>query len=105
MVMHMEDLPNYIELCGFSEIDQNSMTTVRRMVGNYARKLEDHCEQFERLKLTLKNIHKSDDHPGRFELHGKLIDNGKSYASEAIDQDLFISLNLAMKKLEASISR
>ena len=94
-----------VELSGFTEVDKNSMDTVRKMVDTYAKKLEDHCDDFQGLKVTLKNVHNSEDHPGRFELHGKLIDSGRTAVSEAIDANLFVALDSAMKKLESSIAK
>lgn len=99
------ELGGNIQLSGFSEIDRNSMIVVKKLVGNYARKFQDMCQQFEGLKVTLKNVHKSEDHPGRFELHSKLIDNGKTYATESIDTNLFVTLDATLKKLEASIAK
>ena len=99
------ELGGNIQLAGFGEIDRNSMIIVKKMVGNYARKFQDHCEAFEGLKITLKNVHKSEAHPGRFELHSKLLDKGKPYATEATDNNLFVTLDNTLKKLESSIAR
>ncbi|MBI4449191.1 hypothetical protein HY641_04155 [Candidatus Woesearchaeota archaeon] len=94
-----------VELSGFGDVDKNSMDTVRRMVDGYARKLQDHCDDFQGLKVTLKNVHNSKDHPGRFELHGKLIDSGRTSVSLAVDVNLFVALDAAMRKLESGVAK
>ena len=88
-----------IELSGFSTLDNGSMIVLKKIVGNYVRRIEEKCENFEALKLTMKPVHQTENQMKKFELHGKLIDNGHIYPSEAVEHNLFIGVDNCLRKL------
>ena len=101
----MEDtlaLGGNIELSGFRDIDGARMIVLKKIVGNFARKLSDQSENFEKLSLNLKSVH-AHESGSKFEMHGKVIDNGKVFASQVTDQNLFIVLDSVLKKIENSM--
>jgi hypothetical protein len=91
-----------IILSGFKDIDGSSMFVVRKVVGNFVRKIQAICENFENLTLNLKPVHESEK-TSKFEIHGKLIDNGKVHTAENTDRNLFFSLDKVLSKLEMNI--
>jgi len=101
----MEDileLGGSITLSGFKEIDRGSMAILKKIIGNYAKKFSETCEQFESLSLTIKTVSR-DSH--KFEMHGKVLDNGKVFTTEVVDHNLFFVVDKALKKMENSMQR
>jgi ribosome-associated translation inhibitor RaiA len=92
-----------IELSGFREIDGGSMIVVKKIVGSYVRKFNDRLQNFQKFSLHVKKVHNNEENP-LFELHGHIIDNGKTYAAEIAERNLFIAVDTVMKKLENSLS-
>jgi hypothetical protein len=84
-----------IELAGFRELDRSQMVVVKKIVGSYARKFSDRSEKFEKLGLTMKKVGNS-----KFEIHGKITDNGKVNTSEVTELNIFVGLDKVLKKLE-----
>jgi len=89
-----------IELVGFKELDGGSMVIVKKMVGNHVRKMTDMATNFEKLTLTLKQVHGSN---GKFEINAKVIDNGRPVTSEVTDFNLFMTLDKALTKVGNSM--
>ena len=93
--MDVLELGGNIELVGFKDVDRGSMIIVKKLVGNHVRKMNELTSNFERLTLTIKPIHGG----GKFEVHARLLDNGKQLVSEATDFNLFFTLDRALTKL------
>jgi len=93
----IQQLGGNIELTGFREIDGGSMIILKKIIGNYARKFSDRLGNMEKLSLTVKNIGSN-----KFELHAKLVADGKVHTSEITDHNLFVLADSALKKLENS---
>ena len=96
-------LGGHIELAGFKELDRGSMSILKKIIGNYAKKFSESCEQFEGLSLHMKQIH--GEGSNKFELHGKVINKGAAYTSEVTDHNLFFVVGKALKKLENSLQK
>ena len=95
-----------IELSGFRELDSGSMIILKKIIGNYVRKLSDQSEKFEGIRIVLKPAFSSNlEKPSRFEVHGKLFDNGKTYAAEHIDNNVFVTVDRVLSKIERSVMR
>lgn len=94
----MIELGGNIKLTGFREIDNSSMVILKKMIGNYARKMSEKCNNFEGLEMTLKTVHDN-----QFEIHSKLIDNGSSKNSQVTERNIFIGVDSSLKKVLNSI--
>ena len=91
-----------IELSGFKECDYGVMLILKKIIGNYARKMNDVSEQFEKLSLTMKTIH-SKEKSEKYEIHAMLIDKGNSITGEATERNLFVAVDSALKKIEKNL--
>lgn len=89
-----------IELSGFSNLDGGQMIVLKKIVGNYARKMEEKCKQFEALKLHLKQI----GDQKKFELKGQVVDGGNIYPSSTTEHNLFVGVDSVLKKLVNTIN-
>ena len=87
-----------IELSGFRDIDSSSMIVLKKIIGNHARRIAELTKKLEVLHITLKPIHEREKSE-KYEVHVKLIDNGKVFASEAIGRNLFVVIDAALKKI------
>ena len=103
----MEDLLQLggnIELSGFKEVEPGCMVILKKIVGNYARKFSEQCESFERLSLSIKKVHETEASK-KFEVHGMVIDKGKTFTSEITDRNIFIVVDTVLKKIGNEIKR
>lgn len=103
MVETME-LGGNIELTGFSELDPGVLVVVKKVVGNYAKRLSEIEKDFEKLQVTLKTVHKTAKSE-KNELHAKVIAKGKPYTAEVTDLNLFFALDKVLKKVENEICK
>lgn len=98
----MEDnlqLGGNIELSGFGSLDKGIMVILKKIVGNYARKMSDMSSNFENLSLRMKTVHDN-----KYELHAKLMDNGKAFTSSTVERNLFVAVDSVLKKIMKEIS-
>ncbi|HJX05167.1 MAG TPA: hypothetical protein VJ461_00480 [Candidatus Nanoarchaeia archaeon] len=93
------ELGGHITLVGFREVDRAELVVVKKIVGSYTRKLSDTVPGFERIALTLKPIHKTDEGHPKFELHAKAIVSGKPVTAEVVERNLFVGLDDVLKKV------
>ena len=87
-----------IELTGFRSIDSSSMSVIKKIVGTYAKRLAELTKKLEILHITLKPIHEREKSE-KYELHVKVIDNGKVYASKTTDRNLLTAIDSALNKI------
>ena len=83
-----------ISLTGFSEMDSRTMIILKKIIGNYAKRMSTKTDNFEKLTMSMKTVHNN-----QFEIHAQMIDNGKQFSSENIDRNLFIAVDNALKKI------
>ena len=103
----MEDvkqLGGNIELSGFGSLNGGEMIILKKIVGNYVRKMEEHCQQFNGLKLRLKSLHQTGDKVKKFELHGQLMDAGHVHPEEVVEHNLFVGVDEICKKLVNAVT-
>jgi ribosome-associated translation inhibitor RaiA len=99
----MIELGGNISLVGFNEIDPGTMVVVKKIVGNYGRKYSEVCKKFESLSVSVKKVHEREKSE-IYEMHIKLLDDGKPVNSKVEDRNLFVALDNAMKKVEKQIT-
>ena len=87
-----------IQLSGFRDIDSSSMIVLKKIIGNYARRISELADKMQSLHVTLKPIHEREKSE-QYEVHAKLIDDGKVYASEMVDRNLFVAVDSVLKKM------
>jgi len=88
-----------IELSGFKELEPGEMIVLKKIVGHFAEKFSKMCENFEKLHILKKDVHKQ-GHSQKYEIHGKLLEDGKIHTVESTEHNLFVALDDVMKKLE-----
>lgn len=95
-----------IELSGFREIEKINNVVINKIVGNYARKFSEIGSNFEKLQLHLKTVHASEDgNSKKIELHARVFNNGKVFASEVVDRNLYFALDAVLKKVKAEMEK
>ena len=90
-----------IELAGFSGIDSGSMIILKKIIGNYVRKYVSLDAGFERLGLSMKKVHGSNN----YELKARLEVKGKMLNAEHTDRNLFFCIDRLLKKLEKELAK
>lgn len=93
------ELGGNITLVGFSERDFAELIVTKKVVGQYARKLNDSVEGFSHLTLTLKSVGNK-----QVEMHVKAEVSGKVFTSEMTGHNLFIVLDAVLKKIVTQVS-
>ena len=100
----IQQLGGNIELSGFRDVDRSTMIVLKKIIGNYARRFSDLCSGFEKLSVHMKVVHATEGSE-KFEVHGKVLDNGKNYISELTDRNMFIVIDNVLKKIENEIQK
>lgn len=95
----MIELGGNITLVGFKDVGFSEMVVVKKIVGNYARKISDKIGGLDELTMTVKPIHHTSEDSFKYELHVKVIQKGKVYTTEVVDFNLFVAIDDAMKKI------
>ncbi|MEK6983342.1 MAG: hypothetical protein AABX33_02115 [Nanoarchaeota archaeon] len=87
-----------IELTGFRDIDSSSMVVLKKIIGNHARRISELTKKLETLHITLKPVHEREKSE-KYQVHAKVIDNGKVYVSELTDRNLLVVIDNVLKKI------
>ena len=87
-----------IQLSGFRDIDGSSMVVLKKIVGNYAKRISELSKKMEVLHITLKPIHEREKSE-KYEVHAKVVDDGMVFASEMVDRNLFVAVDSVLKKI------
>lgn len=98
------ELGGSISLSGFNKVERPVMTVLKKIVGNYVRKINDKSENFQGLNLNLKLVHEREKSE-IYEIHAKMIENGNPVVSSATDRNLFVAIDSALKRIDKEISR
>ncbi len=93
------NLGEKIQLSGFKQIDRGNMSIVKKIVGNQVRKIQESLDNFERLKVHLKPIHKTEKSMNH-ELHAELIYSGKVKNAETTNRNIFMGLSEIFRSFE-----
>ncbi len=91
-----------IELSGFRVVDSSSMIVVKKIIGNHARRISELTKKMDRLHITLKPIHRKEKSE-KYEVYARVLDDGKVYASEAVDRNLFTAVDIALKRIASEL--
>jgi len=90
----MIELGGNIKLIGFDELDSASLIVIKKITGNYARKISEKVgSTVDELSLELKN---SDAQKG---INSSLKIKDKTLTAEVTDVNLFYALDKALSKL------
>ena len=92
----MEDYK--VELAGFRDIESSSMAIVNKIISGHSMRIADLTKKMEKLHITLKLVHEREKGE-KYDIHVKLLDNGKAYVSHFTDRDLFVAVDTALNKL------
>ena len=90
----MIELGGNIKLDGFHTLDPPTMIVIKKMVGNYAKKINDTVMPFEELLLNLEQDGEKD-----FRLNARLVAGEKVCDVNAQDCNLFFALDRALSKV------
>ena len=87
-----------IELAGFRDLDGATMVVLKKIVGNHTKRIEELADKLELLHLTLKQVHEREKSE-KYEIHAKIVDDGKVFASDVTDRNLFVAVDNVLKKI------
>ena len=96
----MIELGGNIKLDNFDYVDLPTLIIVKKLVGNYAKKIHDNIAPFDELKVGL--IEKEVEGK-RVELGASLTSNEKICEAFASDVNLFFAIDKALRKIMADI--
>jgi ribosome-associated translation inhibitor RaiA len=97
------NLGSSIQLSGFRDLDGGKMVILKKIIGNSVKKISERAEKFENIELVMKPI--GDENSGKYEVHAKLVDNGKVITAKETDRNMFIVVNNVLTKIFNEISR
>lgn len=89
-----------IELSGFSGLDGGAMIVLKKIIGNYVSKMNNQVSKLEKVSITMKVVHDN-----KFELKAKLVDNGNALHSSAVDRNIYVAVDSALKSIMSQIAK
>ena len=87
-----------VQLAGFRDIDSSSMDIVDTNIQNHAKRIAELAEKEVKIHITLKPIHEREKSE-IYDIHAKVTDGGKVYASHVTDRNLFVAVDKALQKV------
>ncbi|MBT3262356.1 hypothetical protein HN992_00790 [Candidatus Woesearchaeota archaeon] len=91
----MIELGGNIKLKGFSEIDNASLIVIKKIVGNYAKKLAETTDDFQNLILSLES-----KTPKDFKINIEFQKTSENLNSEIQGENLFFTLSKALEGIK-----
>ena len=98
------NLGEMIQLSGFKVVEPGEMVVIRKLVGSQVRKFQEMIDNFERLTIHLKPVHKTEKNM-IYELHADLIHSGKNLNVQTESRNLFMALSDIFRKLEELVKK
>ncbi len=83
-----------ISLSGFKDLEGSKMIVIKKIVGNYVKKMQEKKNNFEGINIHLKQVHSN-----QFEIHAKAVFDGNPYNSEVVDFNLFFAVDKVLGKI------
>jgi len=96
--METIELGGNINLVGFKELEPQQLIVVKKIVGNFVKKIQTRYKEFNSIIVDLKRVHNSGS-----QIITKLVIENKNYAVEVTDFNLFFALNKALKRVEEQL--
>jgi len=96
----MEDinLGGNITLSGFKDLEPGSMFIIKKMVGNYVKRMSEKAK-VQNVTVNLKRVHGTEDGTkSKFEMSAKLVSD-KIYNAEHTDFNLFVATDKVLAKI------
>ena len=87
----MIELGGNIKLVHFDDVEPALLIVVKKVVGNYTKKISEHLSSFKEIEIRLED--KDTNH-----IKVKVIAE-KEYKSEATDKNLFFALDKALSQI------
>ena len=89
-----------IELSGFSSLDGGSMIVLKKIIGNYAKRMNIQAKSFEKLNITMKTVHEN-----QFEIKAKVVESGNVLNSSITERNLYVGIDNALKSIMNQLSK
>lgn len=94
------ELGGHITLAGLEGRDFTELIVVKKMVGQYARKLSDLTGELDSLKVTCKEVHKS-----QVEIRSQAVIKGKKFSGSGEAHNLYVALDDSLKKVLTQVKK
>lgn len=95
----MIELGGNIQLVGFKDFDSSTQVILKKIIGNFVRKFADNIEGYEKLTITCKKIGKETS--SKYEVQAKLMIGAKPVNTDVTQNNIFVAVSDALKKLES----
>jgi len=94
----MGEIGQKISLSGFKDIDSVTFPMVNKIVMTHAARINELAKNMENIHITLKPVHQREKSE-KYEVHAKVIDDGKVYVSKVTERNLLAALDKALNKV------
>ena len=95
------ELGGNIRLSGFKDIDGGTMIILKKIIGNYVRKMSESSKDIENVDIILKKIHLNK----KFEVHAKVVNKGKVINSAVTEHNIFFSVDKALSSVISQMEK
>ena len=74
------------------------MAVLKKIIENHAKRISELTKKIDNLHITLKPVHEREKSE-KYEVHARVLSNGKIYASEITDRNLFAAVDSVLQKI------
>lgn len=99
--MEEEQINYNIEFSGLDALKVPERRSVKHIAASHAEKMEGRLDNFEKLRITIKPVHKTEKN-SKYEVHAKLTAN-KAYTAEGCDYDVLALLDNVLTKVQHEV--
>ena len=92
------NLNDVLQLAGFRNLESSTMEVLMKNINNHARRIAELAENLSKIHITLKSLHEREKSEIS-DIHLKVTDGGKVYASHVTDRNIFVAVDKALQKV------
>lgn len=95
------ELGGNIRLSGFKDIDGGTMIILKKIIGNYVRRMSESSKEVEDVDIILKRVHLN----RKFEVHAKVVSGGRVINSAVTEHNIFFSVDKALSSVMVQMEK
>ncbi len=92
------ELGGNIELKGVKDLNGGELVILKKILGNYTKRVSENNENFEKFILDL-----TDKDGNKYKVKGELFMDGKSYSADMDAANLFFTVNGVLEKIDKKL--
>lgn len=94
------ELGGNINLSGFGAVEPGQMVVIKKIVGNFTKKISEEFDNFEKILISLEGADKKGT-----KMKSLLVIGGKEFQGEVNNPNLFFALNDVLEEVAGKVKK